>query len=439
MNKIEFTKIYKEYSHRVITTKLVMALASSADHIIAATFISSAVLASITLINPMLFFIFAFAFMFSSGLGSYIGLLIGKQEFDKANQTANFIIIIFSAIAASLSIFTSINASKVASLLGASGEYHIIATEYLKYLSIAFFPQMLSVVLDSLVMNDGSPKFNFKVNIITLVMNVALNIIFVVVFNQGVIGLAISTLISHSYHLIANIFYLLFKSKTINISFPKKNIKALKRVLYNGSSDFLSVFIESIMIYVVNISILRFLPDEYLEAYAASAIFTLFITKIYLGSQTGLQPITSRLMGEKKYMDLKRLFIFSLKRSTLYAFIFYVGLIPITWFGLPFFLDNAELIKVAFMLYLGVGFAAVLSNVGIQSSIYFTSINRPLESLTIAVIRTFILIPIFSYTMIWLFKVTGITLGLLIPEILLTIGFIYYFQKLDLSQLNVEQ
>ncbi|MGM7681931.1 MATE family efflux transporter [Cytobacillus sp. Hm23] len=437
MNKTEFTKIYKEYSHRVITTKLVMALASSADHIIAATFISSAVLASITLINPMLFFIFAFAFMFTSGLGSYIGLLVGKQEIHKANQTASFIIIIFSVLAALLSIFTSTNASKVASLLGASGDYHIIATEYLKYLSIAFFPQMVSLVLDSLVMNDGSPKFNFKVNIVTLVMNVVLNIIFVVVFNQGVIGLAIATLISHSYHLIADIFYLLFKSKTINISFPKMNFKALKRVLYNGSSDFFSVFIESIMIFIINVSILKFLPNEYLEAYAASSIFTLFITKIYLGSQTGLQPITSRLMGEKKYIDLKRLFVFSLKISTIYAFVFYVVLIPIVWFGLPFLLNDVQLNKVAFTLYLGVGFAAVLSNVGIQSSIYFTSINRPLESLAVAVLRTLILIPLLSYTMICIFKVAGITLGLLIPEILLTIGFIYYFNKLDLSQLKV--
>ncbi len=80
MNKKECIKIYKEYAHRVITTKVVMALASSADHIIAATFISSTVLAAITLVNPMLFFIFAFAFMFASGLGSYIGLLLGKKR-----------------------------------------------------------------------------------------------------------------------------------------------------------------------------------------------------------------------------------------------------------------------------------------------------------------------------------------------------------------------
>ncbi|WP_105617827.1 MATE family efflux transporter [Vallitalea okinawensis] len=437
MNKKEFIKIYKEYSHRVITTKVVMALASSADHIIAATVISSAVLAAITLINPMLFFIFAFAFMFASGLGSYIGLLIGKNEIDEANKTASFIVLIFTAIAAMLAVFSSINASKVASLLGASGDYHRIATAYLRYLSIAFFPQMISVVLDGLVMNDGSPKYNFRVNIIALVMNVILNMIFVIVFKQGVVGLAIATLISHSYHLLADIYYLVYKSKTIKIRMPKKNYKALKRVLFNGSSDFLGVFIEAIMIYIVNLSILKFLPNEYLEAYAASAVFTLFITKIYLGSQYGLQPISSKLMGQGKYDELRYLFAFSVKRSALYAMGLYVALIPVAWFGLPYFLDSPELAKIAFILYLGVGFAIVLSNIGIQSSIFFTSINRPMESLGIAIIRTLILIPVFSYTMIWLFKFTGITLGFLIPEIILTIGFMHYFKRLDLSRLKV--
>lgn len=437
MNKKEFTKIYKEYSQRVITTKVIMALASSADHIIAATFISSAVLAAITLINPMLFFIFAFAFMFASGLGSYVGLLIGKKQIDKANRTASFILLIFSAIAVVLSVFTSVNASKVASLLGASGDYYMIATVYLRYLSIAFFPQMISVVLDGLVMNDGSPKYNFKVNIITLIMNVVLNMIFVIVFKQGVVGLAVATLISHSYHLIADIYYLAYKSKTIKIRMPKKDFKGLKRVLYNGSSDFLGVFIEAIMVYVVNLSILKFLPNEYLEAYAASAIFTLFITKIYLGSQYGLQPITSKLMGQGKYNELRQLFAFSVKRSALYAIGLYVAIIPVAWFGLPYFLDNSDLVKIAFILYLGVGFAILLSNIGIQSSIFFTSINRPIESLVIAVIRTLILIPVFSYTMIRMFKFTGITLGFLIPEILLSIGFIYYFKRLELSSLKV--
>ncbi|WP_335872283.1 hypothetical protein [Bacillus sp. 2205SS5-2] len=58
MNKQQFLEVYREFSHRVITTKLIKALAGSADHVIAAMFINSGVLTALTLITLMLFFHF---------------------------------------------------------------------------------------------------------------------------------------------------------------------------------------------------------------------------------------------------------------------------------------------------------------------------------------------------------------------------------------------
>ncbi|WP_335872757.1 MATE family efflux transporter [Bacillus sp. 2205SS5-2] len=437
MNKQQFLEVYREFSHRVITTKLVMALAGSADHVIAAMFISSGVLAALTLITPMLFFVFAFAFMFASGLSSYIGLLIGKKEIKKANQSASFIVLIFTGIALILSGVTAVNASKVASFLGATGEYHQIATTYLRFVSIAFFPQMVSIVLDGLVMNDGNPKYNFRVNMITMFMNFILNVVWVVILDYGVFGLAIATLISHSFHLLANLYYFIWRSDIIKLRKPKKNIYALQRTLYNGSSDFFGVFIEAIMLFVVNQAIINHLSGQYLEAYAASAVFTLFISKIYLGSQYGLLPVASKMMGEERYTELKQLLVFSVKRSAIYAFGFYLALIPFVWLGLPYFLEDAQFVNIAFMLYLGVGFAVVCSNIGIQSSIFFTSINRPMESLVIAIIRTLILIPIFSYTMIGWLKLSGIMMGFLVPELIISVAFYVYFKKIKLSALSV--
>ena len=112
---------------------------------------------------------------------------------------------------------------------------------------------------------------------------------------------------------------------------------------------------------------------------------------IYLGSQYGLQPITSKLRGQEQHDGFIQLFIFSVKRSALYVLSFYVAIIPVVWVGLPYFLDNLELVKITFILYLGIGFAIVLSNIGIQSTVFFTSINRLIESIAIAVLRALIL------------------------------------------------
>lgn len=87
------------------------------------------------------------------------------------------------------------------------------------------------------------------------------------------------------------------------------------------------------MIYVVNKSILKFLPHNYLEAFAVATLFTVYITKkIYVGSQVGLQPITSQLFGKAHFKELKGMFTYSLKRSLVYGIVMYLLLIPVAYF-----------------------------------------------------------------------------------------------------------
>ncbi|GMQ58104.1 MATE family efflux transporter [Vallitalea sediminicola] len=438
MDKREFRNYYKEYSNRVIKTKVILSVASNADNIIAAAFISSVVLASLALIMPLVIFIIALAVMFSAGLGSYIGFYLGRDNIHKANDLASFIMIVIIIISLIIGMITSINASSIASILGASGKYHAAATIYLRILGISFIPQIISTVLDKLIMNDGSPKFTYQVNIITMMINLSFNLLLVIVFNMGVKGLALATLLSQVFHLGVNIYYFMKKSKVIKFIIPSYHFHELKRIIYNGSSDFLSVFTDAIMIYVVNKSILKFLPNQYLEAFASATIFTALITKIYVGSQVGLQPIVSKLLGRGHFDKLKDIFAYSLKRSIIYAIILYIALIPVSFILLPYLLDNKELVSVAFRIYLGVGVSYLSSCVGVQIILFFTAINRPVESLAIAFIRTIILIPLASISMIYLIGVDGIAIGFLLPEILITGIFIYYFKKMDFMKYRMK-
>ncbi|MCT4543015.1 MAG: MATE family efflux transporter [Vallitalea sp.] len=432
MDKNTYRKYYKEYSNKVILTKIILSIASNADNIIAAAFISSSVLASLALLMPLVIFIIAVSVMFSSGLGSYVGYYLGRGENEKANNLASYILLVIILMSIIIGSFISLYANNIASVLGAAGNYHLSATTYLRILGISFIPQIVSTILDKLIMNDGSPKFTFYVNVSTIIINLTLNLLFVIVFEMSVKGLAFATLISQLFHLGVNIYYFIYKSEVIKITKPSNHFIELKQIIYNGSSDFLSVFTDAIMVYIVNISILKFLPKNYLEPFATATIFTALITKVYVGSQVGLQPITSKFFGQEKFKELKDIFIYSLKRSLVYAIIIYTILIPISWLLLPFLLDSKALIPIAFKIFIGVGIAYISSCFGIQIILFFTSINRPIESLAIAIIRTLILIPLSSYTMIYLFGLNGIAIGFIIPELIITTVFFVFFRKTEL-------
>lgn len=434
MSKAIYQKRYKEYSNRVITTKVILSVAANADNIIAAAFISSVVLASLALLMPLVIFVIALATLFSSGLGSYIGYLLGKGHKDKANDFASYTVIIITIIGILLAIVTSVFASGFATLLGATGEYHQVATTYLRILGISFMPQIIAIVLDKLMLNDGAPKYTFYVNIISMIVNLGLNVLFVIVFSMGVSGLALATLISHIFHLGIDIHYFLHRAKVISFVLPKAHLRPFLEMIYNGSSDFLSVFTDAIMVYVVNQSILKFLPHNYLEAFAAVTLFTVYITKIYVGSQVGLQPITSQLFGRARYQELREMLTYSLKRSLLYGVIMYVFLIPVVYFLLPYLMDDQTLVPVAFRMYVGVGIAFIGSCVGIQVILFYTAINRPIESLAIAALRTLVLIPVSSFMMIYLLRVDGIGIGFLLPEVIITSVFFTYFRRVDMAK-----
>lgn len=434
VGKEMYRKNYNEYSNRVITTKVILSVAANADNIIAAAFISSVVLASLALLMPLVIFVIALATLFSSGLGSYVGYLLGKNREDDANDIASYVMIAITMIAVVIAVIGSAFASQIASLLGATGEYHHVATIYLRILGISFMPQIISIVLDKLMLNDGAPRFTFYVNIASMLVNLSLNIVFVIGFGMGVNGLALATLISHIFHLGVDIHYFLHRAKVIRFVFPKNHIRSFLDMIYNGSSDFLSVFTDAIMVYVVNISILHFLPRHYLEAFAAATLFTVYITKIYVGSQVGLQPITSRLFGRAHFKELKEIFFYSLKRSLLYGVVMYVLLIPVAYFLLPFLLDDVSLVPVAFRIYVGVGIAFIASCIGIQVILFYTAINRPVESLVIAALRTLVLIPVSCFMMIYLFKVDGIAIGFLLPELIISSVFFAVFPRMDIAK-----
>ncbi len=146
-----------------------------------------------------------------------------------------------------------------------------------------------------------------------------------------------------------------------------------------------------------------------------------------MGSQVGLQPITSQLFGKAHFKELKGMFTYSLKRSLVYGIVMYLLLIPVAYFLLPYLLDDKALIPIAFRMYIGVGIAFIGSCVGIQVILFYTAINRPVESLVIAALRTLVLIPVSSFMMIYLFKVDGIAIGFLLPEVIITSVFFVFF------------
>ncbi|MBI9013096.1 MAG: hypothetical protein JEZ08_12760 [Clostridiales bacterium] len=429
---------FKEYSLILIIKNVIMGLMMAADKIIGALFIGVNALVATNLIGPLQVMIYAISALFMSGLGSYVGLLLGRKDVDKANKATSMTLLVLAGLMSIITILMMIAPEKISYFVGARGDVLEMTSKYLYYVSWGFIPMVLGAAIDIVIMNDGSPKFIMKVNLLSTVLNLMLNLIFVALLKWGIIGLAIATTIGNSVHFIISGYFYLYKCKTLKLVAPKFDFEILKRILYNGSSDFIGMFSEGLKRYVINIAIITFLTVKHMEAYSVVSMFIIiFISSVFYGTAQGMQPIFSRMMGAKMFERLKPLLNYSVRKSNIIALVIFMIAIPFMKVILGLFLNDSETIKIGFYIYLTYGLATLFENLPNAAIMFFTAINRPLESIVFSVSRTVFLLPILTYFSIYALGQPGLMIGTLLAEGIMILVSVKYLKPLTFENMTI--
>ena len=116
---------------------------------------------------------------------------------------------------------------QVAHFLGARGNFFQLAESYLKIFALSFPLLLVGKGLDVLILNDGSPRYSFILNIVVTSANLLLNFIVVAVLGWGIKGLAWATVISSAIELLGGLYYFLFRSKTLHLMFPRFKLRII--------------------------------------------------------------------------------------------------------------------------------------------------------------------------------------------------------------------
>lgn len=428
---------FKEYAYPMMLRSVFSSIMHTADRTIAALFIGASALVATTLVSPMLYLIYSISALFIGGLGAYVGLLIGRGNLEKAKNTASGILIILGIVGVGLMIPTVFFSEQVVMLLGAKGPMVEMASTYLSVIAFSFPIMLLARGLDVLIYNDGSPRYSFKLGILVTGLNLILNVITVVFFNWGIMGLALSTVVSEMVMLVGGLYFYVFRAQILKFAKPQFSFKTILRIAYNGLSEFSMMFVDAVMIFVLNQAFIQFLSPSHFEGYAAANVLIGLFYSLIMGAAMGLQPIHSQLMGKEDFVGLKSLLYYSVKKTVGIVAVVYLISIPISSMVLPFFAKSPEVLNNAKFFYLTIGFAVLFSNLPLQTSAFFTAINRPLESVLISVARTLILIPTLVYFSVKFIGGIGVALGYITADILLILVLCLYLKALDISKLKV--
>ena len=400
LGKEKIGKLMRKFSIPCIISMLVNSLYNIVDQIFIGWGVGYLGNGATNIVFPLNMICLAFALMIGDGTSAYLSLKLGEKKKDEAKRgVANGIL---TSILISIVFFVVILAllPQLLNLFGCTEALRPYALDYGFIIATGLPFMMVGTTLNSIIRADGSPKYSMVSMVSGALLNTILDPIFIFVFNMGVKGAAIATIVSQVLTFILNICYIKrFKSVKLDKKDFKLNGKAVGKLLSLGISSFITQM-SIVFVMAVENNMLKkcgansdFGSEIPITVLGIVMKISQILNSIILGIAVGAQPIIGYNYGAGKNdrvkETLKKVLGLSIIVSTI-AFILFQTipdkLIAIFGSGDEKYIEFACL---AFRTYL---MLCIFNGVQIPSGIFFQAIGKSVISAILSVSRQIVLL-----------------------------------------------
>ena len=400
--------------------------------------VGAAALTGVGLFTPILMLINAFAMLAGSGGAPRAAISMGKKDNKTAEKILGncFALLILMAVILTVVFFTF--APQLLTLFGASEKTLPYGVAYARIYILGSIFVLIVMGMNPFITTQGFAKISMMTTVIGAVINIILDPIFIFVFNLGVRGAALATVLSQA---VGAIWILRFLSgkKTI-LHLRKENFRLQKDVILPclalGISTFVMLSTESILSISFTSSLSRYGGDLAVGAMTIITSVSQLATLPLQGICQGGQPIMSYNFGAGNKERVKKAFFTQFKACVIFTCISWAIMMLTPQLFAGIFTSDKVLVNYtawALRIYMA-GIFAMGFQVSCQQS--FMALGQAKVSLILACLRKLILlIPlIFILPLIFQDKVFAVFLAEpvsdIIAAIVTTIVFMFKFNNI---------
>ncbi|ANF97145.1 MATE family efflux transporter [Paenibacillus bovis] len=253
---------------------------------------NTAMLTALALTLPLFAALMALGNLIGIGSGTFISRLLGEKRYDDVKHVSSFafyssLILGLLVIAAGLPLINSIVYG-----LGAAASSFEFTKDYVTVMLIGSPVIVLCFTLENIVRSEGSAITSMIGMIISVVVNIVLDVLVIFVFHWGVTGVASATVVSN---LAANVFYAVhigWRTRFLTLSI--RWFKVTREILGNVLKIGVPVFIMSLFLGAMSLIFNLFLTeygDQAVAAYGISSRLLQFPEFILMGLCEGVVPL----------------------------------------------------------------------------------------------------------------------------------------------------
>nr|WP_300851025.1 MATE family efflux transporter [uncultured Acetatifactor sp.] len=379
-----------------ITAQLVNMLYNIVDRIYIGHIpeIGSAALTGVGICFPIIMLIMAFSSLVAMGGAPQAAIAMGQQNNEKAERILGNCFTSLLIVAAALTAVFLVFGEPILRAFGASDNTVGYANDYLQIYVIGTVFVQIALGMNMFITTQGFAKISMLTVVIGAALNIALDPVFIFVFNMGVRGAALATIISQGVSAVWVLKFLTGRKTTLRIRKHGMRIspKIMLPVLALGVSPFIMQSTESLLSVVLNTSLLKYGGDIAVGAYTVIGSVMQIINLPMQGLFQGAQPITSYNYGAGKFDRVKKSVRLLTTTAVIYGTLFWLALMLVPQMFVGMFTGDAELTEMtvwAMRIFLAGVFAFGFQG-AFQNS--FLALGQAKVSLLLALLRKIVLL-----------------------------------------------
>lgn len=384
-------KLLKQYSIPAIIAMTAASLYNMVDSIFIGHGVGALAISGLTVTFPLTNLAAAFGSLVGVGAGTLLSVKLGQKDYETTNKILGNLCSLNLIIGLLFTIVTLIFLDPILFFFGASDDTIAYARDYMVIILLGNIITHMYLGLNTLVRASGHPRQAMAATILTVVLNAIFDPIFIFIFDWGIKGAAIATVLAQVVALVWVTKILSNKNEVVH--FTHGIFRLERRIvipsLSIGMSPFLMNTAACLIVIVINKSLQLYGGDLAIGAYGIVNRMGFLIVMIVMGLNQGMQPIAGYNFGAQNYDRL----IEVLKKTIIVAMIITTSgflvyeLIP--ELIVRAFTIDSELIaqsvkgmRITFAMFPIVGFQMVVSNffqsIGMAKQAIFLSLTRQL-------------------------------------------------------------
>ncbi|MGN0480999.1 MAG: MATE family efflux transporter [Lachnospiraceae bacterium] len=303
-------KKYTEYFFPTVLTAMATNITIIIDSIIAGNILGKNALSAINLLSPIVQLYFALTILLGLGASNLISVAKGQNDSKNANRvfTSAFVTTVFLCIllmAAQLAF-----ADGICLLLTKDANLHSMLYDY-------YIPFIIGTPLNLILMcsvhimrTDNRPKFSSNIIIISNVVNLIMDYVFMGVLDMGIKGSAWATVLGNLVGMIIMLTHFLSHKNTLRFDFsifkiPKEFFGTVANFITVGLSGALGTLLITVKMFFLNFLIQKIGGSVALMAYSICMSSQIFISMFITGAAQTMMLITGVCLGEKDYDGIR--------------------------------------------------------------------------------------------------------------------------------------